>query len=248
MASPAQSVVISPQFGGIDYQMLTTIVGWIGTISVMFLNATPIVLFYKIFKKTSTIEIIPESLLIFNVGCNILWFSYWFRLNVFIAGFSASIGATISIIFSLIFVYFIAGNIWKWLLYSFIILNFVVEMLYIFVYMLPAPTTGLICMIVNILTYAAPGQNLIQVIRKGDANMIPIVTVLVGTVCSISWMTFGLMKMDFNCIIPHSMGLALSIINIIVWAVFYCKGNKSDKPKEDDDEKGEKLDDKNTIN
>ena len=46
---------------------LPTIVSWIGTVIGIILNISPIVMFYSIIKGKNKIEIVPESMLIFNM-------------------------------------------------------------------------------------------------------------------------------------------------------------------------------------
>ena len=86
-------------------------------------------------------------------------------------------------------------------------------------------------MIINIISYAAPGQNIIKVIRKGDYKLIPIVTTMAGLLCSMSWTLFGILQKDWNAIIPNSLGIFFSSVNILVWFIFYCKskGNNSNE-------------------
>lgn len=216
MASPVQPIAV-PQSDGININMISDIIGWVGTIVAIALNFTPAVLFYNIIKKGQTIKIIPESMLVFNILCSMLWYSYWFQQSVFVPCFCSIVCNILSVCFSIIYAYLISeGNIWKWLFYTFIIVDLTFQIFYIFAYLIPYPKTGFIAMLVNILTYATPGQKLYEVIKKGDHNMIPIVTVLFGTACSISWLIFGLLKMDMNCIMTNSIGLGLSTINIIV--------------------------------
>ena len=99
-------------------------------------------------------------------------------------------------------------------------------------YIIPLEYVGTIAMVVNIINYAAPGQNIIKVIKEGNYKLIPIVTTVFGAMCSVSWFTFGVLQKDWNCIIPNTLGMLFSAINIITWTVFYCKAGEEKKEKE----------------
>ena len=87
-------------------------------------------------------------------------------------------------------------------------------------------------MVINIISYAAPGQNIIKVIKKKDYKLIPIVTTIAGLLCSLSWTLFGILQKDWNSIIPNGLGIIFSSINIIVWLIFYCKSKRKEKNSE----------------
>ena len=96
-----------------------------------------------------------------------------------------------------------------------------------------------------IITYIAPGQNLIQVIKIGDYKLIPITTTILGILCSGSWMIFGVLTNDINNIIPGIIGVTFSIINSVVYIYFYRNRNK----KKNDVEITVEIDkEKNKIN
>lgn len=72
--------------------MIKDIVAWIGTALAIGLKITPSVLFYKIFMKIEKHNIIPESMLVFNVLVGQLWMCYWLRQDNFVPTFSAGVG------------------------------------------------------------------------------------------------------------------------------------------------------------
>ena len=111
---------------------LPTIVSWIGTVIGIILNISPIVMFYSIIKGKNKIEIVPESMLIFNILCSSLWACYWYlQVDKFVPFFSSAFGLALSEIFSLIYLFFLAEKDWKkYFLYAFLEINLVLEFNY----------------------------------------------------------------------------------------------------------------------
>ena len=218
---------------GIDMQMVKDVIAWIGTAIGIGLNITPAVLFYKIFRKIEKYNIVPESMLIFNILCSQLWACYWLRQNAFVPTVSSGIGTGLSILFAWIYLYVFFEGKPLYFLFSFLLVaDLVGQFYYALMYIIPLEYVGTIAMVVNIINYAAPGQNIIKVIKEGNYKLIPIVTTVFGAMCSVSWFTFGVLQKDWNCIIPNTLGMLFSAINIITWTVFYCKAGEEKKEKE----------------
>ena len=231
--------VTAPAPTGIDWDYICDIIGWIGTAIGIGLNISPIILFWKVLRKVEKKDIIPESMLIFNILCSLLWATYWLRKVVFVACFSSSVGTILSIIFSIVYLYVtFEDSITKFLVAAFIDLDICAQLYYILVYIVPdVEYIGTVAMVINIINYAAPGQNILKVIREGDYRLIPIVTTLFGAACSLSWLSFGILKKDINCIVPNSLGMVFSTANISIWAYFYLKRNS----KKQNDDKAQEL-------
>ena len=216
---------------------LPTIVSWIGTIIGIILNISPSVLFYNIHLGKEKYTIIPESMLIFNILCPSLWACYWYlQEDKFVPFFSAVAGLGISEIFSLLYLYYLSGKcLKKYLLFALLEINLVIEFNYVLIRIIgDYPTVGNIAVVVNILTYIAPGQNIIKVCKEKNYKLIPIASTLSGASCALSWLTFGLLIKDIHTIIPNTLGLIFAGINSLIWAYFYCK---RDKDAEEEDKK-----------
>jgi len=217
---------------------LPTIVSWIGTVIGIILNISPIVMFYSIIKGKNKIEIVPESMLIFNILCSSLWACYWYlQVDKFVPFFSSAFGLALSEIFSLIYLFFLAEKDWKkYFLYAFLEINLVLEFNYALLFIIKDYIiVGNIAMVVNIITYITPGQKIYQVIKTRNYNLIPISSTLSGSLCTLAWLIFGLLIWDIRTIIPNGLGLIFATINSGVWAYFYFTRNK------DEDEKEEKM-------
>ena len=215
---------------------LPTIVSWIGTVIGIILNISPIVMFYSIIKGKNKIEIVPESMLIFNILCSSLWACYWYlQVDKFVPFFSSAFGLALSEIFSLIYLFFLAEKDWKkYFLYAFLEINLVLEFNYALLFIIKHYIiVGNIAMVVNIITYITPGQKIYQVIKTRNYNLIPISSTLSGSLCTLAWLIFGLLIWDIRTIIPNGLGLIFATINSGVWAYFYFTRDKEQDEKEE---------------
>ena len=215
---------------------LPTIVSWIGTVIGIILNISPIVMFYSIIRGQKKIEIVPESMLIFNILCSSLWACYWYlQVDKFVPFFSSAFGLALSEIFALIYLFYLADKDWKkYILYAFLEINLVLEFNYGLLFVLgDYITVGNIAVVVNIITYITPGQKIYQVIKTKNYNLIPISSTLSGSLCTLCWLIFGLLIWDIRTIIPNGLGLVFATINSGVWAYFYFTRDKEKDEKEE---------------
>ena len=215
---------------------LPTIISWIGTVIGIILNISPIVMFYSIIQGKNKIEIVPESMLIFNILCSSLWACYWYlQVDKFVPFFSSAFGLALSEIFALIYLFFLADKSWKkYLFFAFLEINLVLEFNYgLLVVLGDYITVGNIAMVVNIITYITPGQKIYQVIKTKNYNLIPISSTLSGSLCTLCWLIFGLLIWDIRTIIPNGLGLVFATINSGVWAYFYFTRDKEKDEKEE---------------
>ena len=233
MSSSIENATIQPE--GVNTELLCTIFSWLGTAFALFLNLTPAVLFINVFKNNKSHKTIPELMLIFNVLCGLFWFCYWFRMDNPVPCYSALGNTVISLIFSFLYLYLAVGKgLMKCFFACFITADICAQIFYVFgSWIQNIDMVGKIAMIINIMQYAAPGQSIISVIKTGNYNLIPITTTIVGVFCSSSWLGFGVIQNNFNAILPNSMGLILSLIQIIIYYYFKCTEKPANKNEEE---------------
>ena len=219
---------------------LKTIMSLMGTIIAIALNLCPGYNFYQVYKKQAKIETIVQSVLLMNVLCSLLWTGYWWTQDVVIPIVSSGVGEILSVIYAVLYMFFICENLVQAVMYSLTIFNSVFVIFLISVKVGPI-YCGPVATVVNIIQYAAPAQNILKVFRTGDYTLIPIVFVLIGFLCSGCWLSFGILQHDFNCIIPNVLGVAFSIINTFSWTYFYLKRPKDDKDKKEQFNQGTEL-------
>ena len=195
------------------------------TIITVILNLSPIAAFIPVIKGKEKYTNIPILMLIFNLLNNICWGCYWCRLYRYSPMLCCIICSIIATIFFIIYLYFYTNKtITKFILYILILFFIEFVIIYISYYIVESlKYYGIYLIIINIIMFIAPGQNLIRVIKEKNYKLIPIVSTIVGTICSGGWLLYGQLVNDINCIIPNGLGLIFSILTTIIWMFFYFK-------------------------
>lgn len=218
---------------------------WFNTSITVIMSLSPVVLFVKIIQGKEKYTIVPETMLITSIGNNVGWGCYWYRMGEPVPMICSIICGSLYIIFTIIYLFYMADKKFlKALLYIFLALDVIFQQFICFLKVIKSlKVVGGILMVVNVLMYFAPAQNIVKVIKERNHKLIPIATTFLGAICSGGWLTFGLIKRDINCAVPNCLGCISSIITCCVWAYFYSKA-----PKEEDkgelkvsDDKEEKL-------
>lgn len=217
---------------------------WFNTTITVVMSLSPVVQFIQIIKGKEKYIIIPETMLIFSLGNNIGWGSYWCRMGERVPMLCSVICGGLYVIFTIIYLFYRAEKKFgKAFLYIVGALGAILGLTWVFLYGIKnLKIVGMILVVVNVLMYVAPAQNIITVIKEGNYKLIPIGPTFFGAICSGGWLTFGLIIHDINCIIPNALGCASSIITCLVWAYFYSKAPKDEKKDEEiEDEKEDTL-------
>ena len=77
---------------------------------------------------------------------------------------------------------------------------------YCCLFVIPLVPLGYSLMVINILMYIAPAQNLGRVFKEKNYKLIPIASTLAGAVCSAGWLLFAFITGDINCGVPNGLG------------------------------------------
>ena len=212
------------------------VISLIGTIIGIFLFISPSILFYKIIRRQEKHIIISKTILLFNIVCGELWMCYWLRLNKIIPMISSAISLSFSIIYAIIYLYFyFLGKIFKWILSSILTIVIVWQCYYSIIFILEDyEFIGMIAMIINIITYIQPVQNILRIIKQGNFKSISIINSILGFLSSGCWLSYGILINNIKSIIPNGIGFIVSIIHIAIWTFFYLR-------MKSDDDKNEKL-------
>lgn len=220
--------------------LLDQIFGGVGTAIGIGLNSSAVVLFYEIYKKRRHYSQVPESYLITNIICNIVNLAYGIQLNDEMMMISSGVGTCLAFLWGCLYLFYYSNKKMNlFLLYSFINLDLSFELLFIFAYICPDDSyAGSVALGLTVINAGTPGQNIIQVIKTGNYNLIPIVTTIFGFLCGFCWFVFGLLKNRYLMYIPNGLGLILSILQIIVYFIMYSrhKGESFSLEKESTDD------------
>ena len=216
---------------------LESLVSWTATIIGFALKASPIVLFYRLAVGKEKIDIVPELLIICNVLCAELWFSYWTKKGDKLAPLvSSSVSLVLGLIFSIIYLYYFSEKkCSKFILYI-LLEGIFVCLLFYGLRLIDVNIVGTIANVVNVITFVSPGQRIVRVCKEKNYKLIPIVTTLLGCVTSFGWLIFGILIHDINCIIPNTLNVIMALINSSSWFYYYCTRKENEDKKEDEEE------------
>lgn len=226
-------------------EQISNVVSIIGTVIGICLNLTPIVLFYEYLKKRRTIQEIPQIFFFTGLLTNTLNLSSGATSNSLILVLSSAICLGLTYVWTFWYLFISTKGFLKNLLHMFILINLAAEIFIIFYTIIKREYSSgilaVICTIMTVINNAAPGQNIIKVIKEGNYKLIPIVTTGFGTICSILYLIFGIIgcfenrtrkSIRMNLILSNGISSAINIFQCTVWLITYIKNRgKFDLPQ-----------------
>ena len=210
--------------------VIESIFGWVGSAISIYFFISPAVPFSKVLKEEMNYKDSPGVLLISSFINCILWADYGLLKDITQIYLTNSLGGTITLIWISIYIFYFGRKYFSFSLIINIILLVVSGIIsYLFYYKIDEKITGLVAMIFNILMYASPGEKIFKIIKTGNYHLIPIFSTIGGFACSLCWLIFGIYKEDKNVIIPNALGLFFSILQSIIYFIYYYKNNGTSK-------------------
>ena len=202
----------------------STIFGWVGNALALYFYIAPIVPFVKVIKGQMTWKQSPGVLLLCSFLNCILWSDYGLITNQFLLYLANGLGGTITLIYITIFLIHVADRkVLLSLFYNFFLICCIVEIYFVFYYLVPFKVTGIIANVFNVLMYAAPGEKIYQICKGASYQLIPIWSTIGGTACSTSWMCYGIYQKDIYVVIPNALGVLASIVQIVIFVIYRKK-------------------------
>lgn len=215
-----------------EENIVESIFGWVGAIISIYFYFAPGFPFYKALKDQMKYQDLPIILLLSSFINCILWADYGLIKNSTQIYITNSLGGTITLIWITIYLLYLGK---KYFVISLILNIFLLiatgAISFLFYFIIDSNITGLIAMIFNVLMYAALGEKIISVIKTKNYELIPIYSSIGGFLCSLSWLIFGFYQNDKNIIIPNSLGILFSVIQILIFIILYCKSHKNNNDK-----------------
>lgn len=186
------------------------IVGPIGSTLALFFFLTPGVLMYSLHKRTVEPSKVPYVIMMANIMNCVLWFAYGLQIKNLSVWLCNMVGGILNLIWiSIFWCYFFQKLAQQFftIVGTFIFTGAVFAIFYYAINI--EIVSGITACVFNVIMYAAPGQNTLLVIKTKNYTLIPFSTTLVGLLCSIDWLLFGLIgmqRMDYTIIIPNGLG------------------------------------------
>ena len=203
----------------------------------IFLNLSPIVIFINIVKGKEEYTNIPPMMLLFSFLNNAIWGGYWYRKNEMAVFWCCFICVTIATIFSSWYLfYYSQKKCGKFIFYVLCQIAFEMGIIALFFSnIIDLYIVGILLIAINTMQYVSPAQNLIKVIKEKNHKLIPIVSTILGALCSGGWLLFGLIVGDINSIISNGLGCLSSILTTLIWFWIYTKYGKKEKRDVDEE-------------
>ena len=203
----------------------------------IFLNLSPIVIFINIVKGKEEYTNIPPMMLVFSFLDNAIWGGYWYRKNEMSVFWCCFICVTIATIFSSWYLFYYSKKIFcKFMIYVLCQITFEMGIIALFFSnLIDLYIVGILLIVINTMQYVSPAQNLIKVIKEKNHKLIPIISTILGALCSGGWLLFGLIVGDINSIISNGLGCLSSIFTTLIWFWIFTKYGKREKGDENEE-------------
>lgn len=185
-------------------------ISWIGFAFAMFFFFSPIILIINLFKRQINAKEVPFILMIATLLNCVLWLVKGALSYDSVILIGNIIGACLNLVYLSIFWFFLFANLKFRLLALLATLICISSVFSLFYFLIKDENIASITACVfNVIMYAAPGQLIIDVIKKKDYKLIPIISSIIGLLCSSCWMLygwFGKTLKDITIIIPNTLG------------------------------------------
>ncbi|KAL7111146.1 hypothetical protein ACP275_05G069500 [Erythranthe tilingii] len=206
-----------------------TIVGVIGNIIALILFLSPVPTFYRIWKKKSVEQYSPVPYLATFINCG-LWVLYGLPLvhphSTLVVTINGT-GFVIEIVYLSLFLIF-SDKKKRLRLVVIVVAECVFMAVLALLVLTVAHTTklrsvivGSICMVGNIMMYAAPLSVMKMVITTKSVEYMPFFLSLFSFLNGISWTAYALIRFDIFIVAPNGMGSLLGLAQLLLYATFY---------------------------
>ncbi|XP_022306568.1 sugar transporter SWEET1-like [Crassostrea virginica] len=200
-----------------------SILGWICTFSSIAVQFVGIEICFRIWKKGSTGDISPAPF-VANLIAACLWVKYGLLTSIQSVIIVNSLGALLA---SLYVIFFYIYTIRKNLISRFLVftcLAICLPYLYIGMYLedvsLAIEHLGKMCVIMTIVSYAAPLASLFDVFRQRSTDCMSFPLVLAYFIVSIEWFIYGSLLRDQYVQMPNLVGIALGVLQLGLFVVY----------------------------
>ncbi|XP_073020982.1 bidirectional sugar transporter SWEET7-like [Primulina eburnea] len=206
-----------------------TVVGIIGNILALILFLSPVPTFYRIWKKKSVEQYSPIPYLATFINCG-LWILYGLPVvhpNSTLLVTINGAGLAIEIVYLSLFIIFSDAKKRLKLVAAVVAECIFVAVLALLVLTLVHSTNlrsiivGSICMLGNIMMYAAPLAVMKLVIRTRSVEYMPFFLSLFSFLNGSCWTAYALVRFDPFIAAPNGIGSVLGLAQLSLYATFY---------------------------
>jgi len=225
------------------------ILGWAGLVICLFFYFSPCVPFRLLIKGQLKVHEVPGVQIMINELLTLTGTAIGIRMKLIQAWLANGLGCFFTLIYIIIWLYYYAEKkILKFIGYLFLFLNICLQVFYIWCWWFPNLDILLwIGVVINTVMYLGPLENMRQVCKTGNYNLLPIVTIIVSLVNTFCWTCYGIGTGYLQTWLPNTLGLLFGIIEIILYFVYRkkCNGHWVDPNKAQEDENKENEENNN---
>ncbi|XP_062570256.1 sugar transporter SWEET1-like [Saccostrea cucullata] len=200
-----------------------SVLGWMCTFSSIAVQFVGLEICFKIWKKGTTGDISPAPFAA-NLIAACLWVKYGLMTTIQSVIIVNSIGALLSLLYV---IFFYVYSIRKTLIGRFIAcsclaicLPYVYIGMYIEDVQLAVAHLGKMCVIMTVVSYAAPLASLFDVFRSRSTDVMSFPLVLAYFIVSIEWFIYGSLLEDQYVQMPNLIGIALGLLQLGLFVVY----------------------------
>ncbi|ESQ31631.1 hypothetical protein EUTSA_v10004842mg [Eutrema salsugineum] len=223
-----------------DAHTARTIVGIIGNVISFGLFCAPIPTMLKIWKMKSVSEFKPDPYVATVLNC-MMWTFYGMPFvqpdSLLVITINGT-GLFLELVYVSIFFIFATSSVRRKITIAMVIeMIFMAVVIFCTLYFLHTTKQrsmliGILCIIFNVIMYAAPLTVMKLVIKTKSVKYMPFFLSLANFMNGVVWVVYACLKFDPYILIPNGLGSLSGIIQLILYVTYYKTTNWND---EDDD-------------
>lgn len=209
----------------------------------LLMFSTGIIPCYHMYKTRSTRNVPYHMFLLGTLGC-LGMFHYGLMVQNSILVFLNGVGALLQSLYTFLYIFIVRSKTLSLFYLLLAIIYDTVLYVYMFRVLVPAERADFLGTCSSLLTTCImllPILEVIHNIRHKNADGMPAVMLIGGTVCSSCWLVYGIMLGDPNIYSPNIPGIFISTVKL--YLIFLYGGSRNRRRDDrDDDDDGEKED------
>lgn len=199
-----------------------TVVGFSANILSIVFYISPTMLIIDLCRTKDTSKI-PYWMFIFTILNCLFWFIYGVQKGFWAVYLNNGLGLVMNLIYLCIFISH-CQNLslsTRWLL-NILAFGFSAGFIASFIiFVTNVEVAGTVAMVFNICMFFSSLQKIADVFKYRDNTYIPFIPIVCLMMASTIWLLYGILQgMNMYLIIPNSIGLTISLFQVILWYVF----------------------------
>lgn len=213
-------------------EIFQSIFEWIGNGFSILYFISPLFQIIRMYKKKLSPEAFPILLVLTILFNCLFWIIFAVQSPIWISMLITNgIGLLVNIVLLFLYLYiFLQKKIKPFVGYGLFVVNLLGEVFYIMWSLVPHQRTnenvGFVAMIINMIMYASPIQNIVSLFRTGKYEFLPILTNVIGFFATLLWLFYGVLTRDTRTLLSNGLSFIIVTLQIVFWAYFFIRAIK----------------------